>query len=246
MALQEEFEDLGNRFFRWRSYLPLFMGALFLAALLSYRHPLAAPHPGLSWQLGCLLVSLAGLGIRFYTVGFAPRGTSGRNTRGQVAEVLNTSGMYSVVRNPLYLGNFLIWLGLALFIKIWWVILIVILAFTLFYERIIFAEEKFLREKFGEDFLSWAAMIPAILPRWKNWRPPELSFSWKSAIRREYSSWFAAISSFTVIEVIRGSLRVGTLDLNKNWLMIFGVSLIIYLIIRTLKKKTRILSTVDR
>jgi protein-S-isoprenylcysteine O-methyltransferase Ste14 len=246
MPLQEEFENLGNRFFRWRSYLPLVMGALFLAALLSYRHPYAAPGAGRAWQMFCLLISMAGLVIRFFTVGFAPRGTSGRNTRGQVAEALNISGMYSVVRNPLYLGNFIIWLGLALFIKIWWVILIVILAFTLFYERIIFAEEKFLREKFGEDFLNWAALTPAIMPRWKNWRPPELSFSWKSAIKREYSSWFAAISSFTVIEVIRGSLRVGALDLNKNWLMIFGVSLIIYLTIRTLKKKTRILSTVDR
>ena len=60
-------------------------------------------------------------------MGFAPRGTSGRNTLGQVAEVLNTSGMYSVVRNPLYLGNFVIWLGLALFIKVWWCILIVVL-----------------------------------------------------------------------------------------------------------------------
>jgi len=246
MPLQEEFEDLGNRLFRWRSYLPLFMGALFLAALLSYRHPEAAPRPGRWWQLGCLLVSLAGLGIRFYTVGFAPRGTSGRNTRGQVAEVLSTSGMYSAVRNPLYLGNFIIWLGLALFINIWWVILIVILAFTLFYERIIFAEEKFLREKFGEDFLNWAAMTPAIMPQLKNWRPPELSFSWKSAIKREYSSWFAAISSFTVIALIRGSLRAGTLDLNKNWLMIFGVSLVLYLTIRVLKKKTQLLSTVDR
>ena len=45
MPLQEEFETLGNRFFRWRSYLPLFMGALFIAALLSYRHPEAAPPP---------------------------------------------------------------------------------------------------------------------------------------------------------------------------------------------------------
>ncbi len=246
MALQEELEDLGNRLFRWRSYLPLFMSILFLAALLSYRHPEAAPRPDRWWQLGCLLVSLAGLGIRFYTVGFAPRGTSGRNTRGQVAEVLNTSGMYSVVRNPLYLGNFIIWLGLVLFLKIWWVILIVILAFTLFYERINFAEEKFLREKFGEDFLNWAAKTPAIMPRWQNWRPPELSFSWKSAFKREYSSFFAMIASFTGLAVIRDSLQAGSIMVDRTWLMIFIFGLIIYLILRTLKKKTKILITVDR
>jgi protein-S-isoprenylcysteine O-methyltransferase Ste14 len=72
-----------------------------------------------------------------------------------VAEVLNTTWMYSLVRNPLYLGNFIIWLGLALFINVWWCTIIVILSFILFYERIIFAEEKFLREKFGKTF-KWA------------------------------------------------------------------------------------------
>ncbi len=246
MPLQEEFEEIGNRFFRWRSYLPLFMGVLFVAALLSYRHPEAAPHPGRLWQMGCLVISMAGLAIRFYTVGFAPRGTSGRNTLGQVAEALNTSGMYSLVRNPLYLGNFIIWLGLSLFIKVWWCTLIVILCFTIFYERIIFAEEKFLKEKFGEIFLDWAAQTPAIIPRLGNWRPPELTFSWKSALAREYASFFAAIASFTALAVIRDSLHNGGLVFDKTWLKIFICGLILYSVIRTLKKKTRILSTADR
>jgi len=246
MALQEEFENLGNRFFRWRSYLPLFMGVLFIAALLSYRHPLASPQPDRAWQMGCLLVSVVGLVIRFYTVGFAPRGTSGRNTRGQVAEVLNTSGMYSVVRNPLYLGNFLIWLGLSLFIQVWWCTVIVVLCFTIFYERIIFAEEKFLREKFGGSFIDWAKKTPVIIPQLKNWQPPDLSFSWKSALTREYSSFFAMIASFTALAIFRDSLQSGRIILDKTWLMIFFFGLIVYLAIRTLKKKTTILSTADR
>lgn len=246
MPLQEEFETLGNRFFRWRSYLPLFMGALFIAVLLSYRHPFAVPRPDRAWQMGCLLVSVIGLLLRFYTVGFAPRGTSGRNTRGQVAEVLNTSGMYSIVRNPLYLGNFLIWLGLSLFIKVWWCTVIVVLCFTLFYERIIFAEEKFLREKFGAAFVDWAENTPAIMPQFKNWRPPELAFSWKSAFKREYSSFFAMIASFTALAIIRDSLHAGKIVVDQTWLMIFTFGLIIYLTIRTLKKKTQLLSTVDR
>ncbi len=246
MALQEEFEALGNRLFRWRSYLPLAMGALFLGALLSYRHPETLPAAGRGWQTFCLLVSLAGEGLRFYTVGFAPRGTSGRNTRGQVAEVLNTTGIYAAVRNPLYLGNFIIWLGLALFLKIWWVPVIVILAFALFYERIIFAEEGFLREKFGEAFLKWAAATPAIIPSFKNWRPPALPFSWKSALAREYSSFFAAIASFSALAVIRDSLSLGRLTIDPAWLKIFGSGLIIYLGLRLLKKKTKILRTTDR
>ena len=246
MALREEFESLGNRFFRWRSYLPLFMAVLFLAALLSQPGAASPDHPDRPWQTGCLLVSLAGLVLRFFTVGFAPRGTSGRNTRGQVAETLNTTGMYSLLRNPLYLGNFLIWLGLSLFIKVWWCSVIVILCFILFYERIIFAEEAFLRERFGASFTDWTASTPAIIPHFKNWRAPSLPFSWKSALTREYSSWFATITSFTVLAILRDSLQNGRLRLDKNWLVIFAFSLAIYLSIRTLKKKTQILSTVDR
>jgi len=246
MALQEEFESLGNRFFRWRSYLPLFMAVLFLAAMFSQPGAASPDHPHRPWQAGCLLVSLAGLGLRFFTVGFAPRGTSGRNTRGQVAETLNTTGIYSLVRNPLYLGNFLIWLGLSLFIQVWWCSVIVILCFTLFYERIIFAEEAFLRERFGASFTDWTAITPAIIPNFKNWRAPSLPFSWKSALKREYSSWFATVTSFTVLAILRDSLQKGRLKLDKNWLVIFAFSLAIYLSIRALKKKTQILSTVDR
>jgi protein-S-isoprenylcysteine O-methyltransferase Ste14 len=246
MALQEEFAALGNRFFRWRSYLPLFMGGLFVAALLSTPRPPAPLAPDRGWQWFSLLVSLAGLGVRFYTVGFAPRGTSGRNTLGQVAATLNTTGAYSVVRNPLYLGNFLIWLGLALFLKIWWCLLIVVLAFTLFYERIIFAEERFLQEKFGATFTDWAAVTPAIMPRLKNWAPPGLPFSLKAALNREYSSFFAAMASFTGVAVARASWQNGRLFLDTTWLLIFLVSLLIYLTIRYLKKKTTILRTPDR
>jgi protein-S-isoprenylcysteine O-methyltransferase Ste14 len=246
MALQEEFETLGNRLFRWRSYLPLAMGALFILALLSRRHPAMAPHLEQAWQFYCLLVSFIGLGIRFYTVGYAPRGTSGRNTRGQVADTLNTTGMYAVVRNPLYLGNFIIWLGLALLVNVWWCTLIVALSFIIFYERIIFAEEKFLRQKFEAAFLDWTANTPAIIPRLKNWRPPELSFSWKSALAREYSSFFAAIASFTVLAIIKDSWQSGRIIFDQTWLKIFITGLIIYLGLRLLKKKTKLLSTADR
>ncbi len=246
MALQEEFENLGERFFRWRSYLPLVMGLLFILALLSRRHPAASPSLERAWQFFCLLVSGLGLGIRFYTVGYAPKGTSGRNTRGQVADSLNTTGMYSLVRNPLYLGNFIIWLGLALLVGVWWCTVIVVLSFIIFYERIIFAEERFLKDKFGADFLNWAAATPAIIPNPRHWRKPALPFSWKSALAREYSSFFAAVASFTGLAVFKESLQAGRVIFDKTWLKIFIAGLIIYLGLRFLKKKTKILLTADR
>lgn len=91
------------------------------------------------------------------TVGYTPKKTSGRNTKkGQVADYLNTKGMYSIVRNPLYLGNFFMGLGIFLFLCIWWVEFIYTLVFMLYYERIIFAEEQFLVKKFKQQYMEWA------------------------------------------------------------------------------------------
>jgi protein-S-isoprenylcysteine O-methyltransferase Ste14 len=246
MALQEEFEKTGEYFFRWRSYLPLFMAVLFILALAHFRYPFADHRLDLVWDAGCLAVALLGQIVRFFTVGFVPRGTSGRNTKGQVAEVLNTTGMYSSVRNPIYLGNFIIWFGLSLFMKSVWFTTIIILFFTLFYERIIFREEGFLREKFGDAFMQWADATPAIIPRFKNWRPPTLPFSLKSAINREYGTFFAIIATFTVLELLAGLFNYGTLRIDAIWIKLFICSAVLYLTIRYLKKKTKVLATDGR
>jgi len=246
MALQEEFEKTGEYFFRWRSYLPLFMAVLFIPALAQFRYSFASRGLDLAWDGGCLALALLGQVIRFFTVGFVPRGTSGRNTRGQVAEVLNTTGMYAVVRNPLYLGNLIIWFGLSLFMKSLWFSTIVMLFFAVFYERIIMREEAFLREKFGDAFMQWAAATPAIMPKFKNWRPPSLPFSWKSAINREYGTFFAIITTFTVLEVLAGLFNSRQLTLDAVWLKLFIFSGVLYLTIRYLKKKTKVLATDNR
>ena len=246
MAIPEEFETTGEYFFQWRSYLPLAMAVLFILALAQFRYPFADHRLNLAWDGGCLALALLGQVVRFFTVGFVPRGTSGRNTRGQVAEVLNTTGMYAVVRNPLYLGNLIIWFGLSLFMKSLWFSTIVMLFFTLFYERIIWREEAFLREKFGDTFMQWAAATPAIIPQFKNWRPPSLPFSWKSAINREYGTFFAIIATFTVLELLAGLFNFGTLTLDAIWVKLFLGSAVLYLTIRYLKKKTKVLATDNR
>jgi protein-S-isoprenylcysteine O-methyltransferase Ste14 len=246
MTLKEQFERAGDRFFRWRSYLPLLMAGLFMAALLDKPSSWENSPGARWWALSCLGVSLVGLGIRFFTVGFAPRGTSGRNTREQVADSLNVTGMYSILRNPIYLGNAVIWMGLSLFIKSWWLTIIIVLFFTVFYERIIFAEEHFLQEKFGEAFFNWARQTPAILPNFKNWQPPVLPFSWKSALAREYGTFYAIIVSFTLVKFMGDWFSTKKVTIDGMWAIIFGVGTLIYVTVRILKKKTKVLSTVDR
>lgn len=180
------------------------------------------------------------------TLGYVPSGTSGRNTRGQVASVLNTAGMYSIVRHPLYLGNFFIWLGISLFARLWWFSLIIILIFWIYYERIMFAEEEFLQQEFGEYFLEWASKTPAFFPKYKNWVKPELPFSFKNAVKREYSAFFAIITTFTILELIAEIFLNGRLVLEPMWIIIFSISFIIYLTLRIMKKYTTLLEVEGR
>ena len=223
------------------------MAALFILALAQFRYPFADRGLNLAWDGGCLAVALLGQVVRFFTVGFVPRGTSGRNTRGQVAETLNTTGMYAVVRNPIYLGNFIIWFGLSLFMKSVWFTTVIVLFFTIFYERIIFREEGlFAAEVRRRLHGSGPLRPPPSCPKFKNWRPPSLPFSFKSAINREYGTFFAIIATFTVLELLAGLFNSGKLTLDAIWVKLFIFSGVLYLTIRYLKKKTKVLATAGR
>ena len=241
MALSQEFEKVGNWFFQWRSYLPLLLLILFLLALKDFSYLTHQKNINRLWELFCLGISSSGLVIRILTVGYVPRGTSGRNTKKQVADTLNTTGMYSVVRHPLYVGNFLMWLGISLVFHLWWFTLLIGLIFWVYYEKIMFAEEEFLKKQFGDQFLAWADKTPPFLPNFSHWLPPEMTFSIKSALKREYASFFAMIAIFTILMVLC-NLRVDkTFSLDPMWTAIFLGSLLFYLMVRFLKKKTHFL-----
>jgi len=179
-------------------------------------------------------------------VGHVPKGTSGRNTRQQEASELNTTGMYSIVRHPLYLGNLVMWLGVSMFCLNWWLTAIFLLSFWVYYERIMFAEEKFLREKFGDVFVEWANGTPAFLPAFRGWRRSPLPFSMRSALRKEYSGFFALVVCFFGLETWEHAVVEHRLFFAPHWLIIFLVGLLIYLTLRTMKKATTLLDVAGR
>ena len=159
MALQENFELEGNWLFRYRGILPLvILGAGMAVCLFTIRTSgwlfTAVSSYWQRYEYLCLAISLLGVFIRAYTVGHTPVGTFGRNTQSQVAEELNTTGIYSMVRHPLYVGNSFMWFGISLLTCNVAFIIIFMLVYWLYYERIMFAEEQFLRRKFGECWLS--------------------------------------------------------------------------------------------
>lgn len=244
--LKNEFVRVGHWLFRWRSYLPVVMIGIFLIAMLDYEYIAHSEELDHLWEGICLVVSFLGLGIRVFTIGHAPRGTSGRNTKQQVADSLNMSGAYSVVRNPLYLGNFFMGLGFALFPHLWWLVLLYVLVFCVYYERIIFAEEEYLNGKFGDQYVEWANKVPAFIPKFSNYKNPELAFSLKNVLKREYNGLFCLISVMFLLEIAGDIIYTRKFEIDLMWYVLQGFGFVAWVTLRSLKKYTVLLNVEGR
>ncbi len=246
MSLLQSMERQGNFLFKYRGQFPIILFALAIPFLYSTDYSKIADVTQDCLLLTAITISIAGFLIRFYTIGTTPRGTSGRNTKEQIADVLNSTGMYSIVRHPLYLGNYLIWVGIAGASFNVYFIVILSLIFWVYYERIIFAEEQFLESKFGNDYVNWSSRLPAFFPSIRDFKKSKTSFSILTILRREYASVLAAVIGFTFIELIKHHAE------NNNWyistlnLRILIAALMLVLILKSLRKFTTFLSEKDR
>ena len=182
-----------------------------------------------------IIVSLIGFMVRAYAIATTPKGTSGRNTSEQVAESLNTSGIYSTLRHPLYLGNYLMWIGIVIFTFNIYFFLIVSLAFWLYYERIMFAEERFLEKKFGDNYLEWSKTVPAFIPSFTNYKKNEIPFSFKSVLRREYSGVLATTIGFAFIDLLRLYFTENKIEWQRITVYAVIAALIIVVIMKIIK-----------
>ena len=189
---------------------------------------------------------MLGFLIRFYTIGTTPKGTSGRNTKEQIADYLNSTGIYSLVRHPLYLGNYLIWIGIAIFTYNIYFIIIVSLLFCIYYERIMFAEERFLEKKFGDEYLNWSNGIAAFIPSFTNFTKTIIPLSLKSILRREYAGLLATVIGFAFIDVVRLYFTTGILNVTELMLQILLVTVVVVVVLRSLKHYTSVLDEKDR
>ena len=246
MAFINSFEKEGNTLFKHRGQIPLI---LFLMAI-----PVVyVTHPQMKMQtlniVSWLAVALSILGfvIRAISIATTPKGTSGRNTKeGQVAESLNTTGIYSVVRHPLYLGNYFMWIGIVMFTFNWWFVITVSLAFWLYYERIMFAEERFLERKFGNSYMNWANKTPAFIPCLKKYKKNIVPFSFKSVLRREYSGMTATVIGFVFIADLRFFFKSSTIELETTGHIVLIAAMALALILRSVKHYTKLLSEEGR
>ena len=159
---------------------------------------------------------------------------------------MNTTGVYSIVRHPLYLGNTLMWLSVALFVESWTLAVVTLLVSTLYHERIIFAEEAFLERKFGETFRDWATRTPAVWPKFSLWQSPSLRFEWRHALQREYLGLFGLISVFFALDIVTDWLALHKLEFDPAWTSVWVAGIVMFVVVRFLRKRTRVLYVAGR
>ena len=246
MALVQSFEKQGNFLFKYRGQFPVLLFVLSVPFIYLTDYNTISYKEYNIFMFIAISISVLGFLVRFYTIGTTAKGTSGRNTKEQVADVLNSSGMYSMVRHPLYLGNYLIWLGISLASFNIYFVVIMSLLFWIYYERIMFAEERFLERKFGADYLNWASKLPAFLPSILNFKKSDTNFSIITILRREYASILASVVGFTFIEVLRTYFSTNNWSISDYTLVILGGTIILVLVLRSLKHFTSLLEEKDR
>ena len=198
-------------------------------------------------KYACLGISLFGLLIRILSVGYSANHTSGRNTSaGQIAATINSTGLYSICRHPLYVGNFFMWLGIACLTQNLWFIVAFILMYWLYYERIMYAEEYFLIDSYGTSYTDWSNVTPAFIPKISRWKSNKLSFSWTKIIRQEKTGILNLFLVFFIFECIGNYIQTGTFQFTISfWFLGLLTAIVWYIVIKFLQKKTSVLK-IDR
>ena len=247
MALQEELKTQGDFLFKNRSYLPLIILVIGLSVFIhsEYQNKIIDNRIPELFNYIWLSISLFGLYIRVVTVAHTPKNTSGRNTKeGQIAEQLNTTGIYSIVRHLLYLGNFFMWLGVAMLTNNTWFVIAFILLYAFYYERIMYAEESFLIQKFGDTYLDWAKNTPAFIPSFKYYQKAKYPFSIKKALKKEKNGLAAVFLIFWVFS-FTGKMVKGKAIEFEFWFYGALASTMIYIVLKIVKKQ-KLLDEINR
>jgi protein-S-isoprenylcysteine O-methyltransferase Ste14 len=207
---------------RWLGVIAL-VPLAFLAA--TRAEPIEArvgPFWGALYEAACVLLVLCGLALR--------AGLAGCHSL--AGDQLDPSGFYSVTRNPGYLANSLVLVGITLYTQDVLLAVACALWLAVYYERTILAEEARLFRRFGMVFVGWATLTPVFLPRLTGWRPPAAPFSLRAMLRREPLIWLAATAALATIALLSNRYggeptdEVGPLVLFAAAIVGAGVSLI--------------------
>ena len=191
--------QIGNFFFKYRNLLFILLyGLLFLPSPeLFTENIFHADYRTWPLVIG-LFVTILGQAIRGATIGLAYIVRGGKDKK-VYAEHLVSTGIFSHCRNPLYVGNILMLLGVGILANSLVYVAIIMPLFLFIYQAIVLAEEHFLRGKFGADFDAYCAKVNRWVPSLKGISATfsSMEFNWKRWVLKEYTTqfiWLAGIA----------------------------------------------------
>jgi protein-S-isoprenylcysteine O-methyltransferase Ste14 len=167
---------IGAQLFRYRGFLPV---PFLLVPLLA-----PAEQTRRGWLIGALFIAV---GEMIRLAGVAAAGTVTRR-RSRDVQRLVTYGAFAWMRNPLYVGNFLIWIGFVIGSGVHWFLPVAVALFAIEYTYIVRYEEGVLESIFGSQYVEYKRRTPRWFPR-----PPKVRengpHDWGEALRSELSTF---------------------------------------------------------
>ncbi len=153
-------KKLAELFFRYRSYTPI----PFLILMIVFENASVIS------LIAGFLITIIGEAIRLWGVSWA--GSETRTTGKVGGTYLIISGPFAYVRNPLYVGNILIYLGLGImsYAMFPYLQFVALIFFVIQYHLIVKAEEEYLLDTFGEPYKKYFNSVPRFFPRFTPYR----------------------------------------------------------------------------
>jgi len=231
---------LGNFLFRNRNGIfPLFYLMLFVPSFEVFPNPVTAMIIGFS-------VTIIGQLIRVMTIGLVYIIRGGKDRR-VYAEDLVVTGIFAHCRNPLYVGNILILVGLGIASNSLLFMAVFTPVFLFFWQAIVLAEENYLRNKFGEQYNEYCKKVNRWLINFKGLGKTlsSMEFKWKRVIIREYNSTYIWMTGAVLIVMKHFYFHKEQFNFYKNFPTFISILiglLILYLFARYLKKSRKLVS----
>jgi protein-S-isoprenylcysteine O-methyltransferase Ste14 len=234
---------IGNFFFRYRNALfPL----IFAIGAVTLRPQIMFDSVVVDRVLVVtgIVVAVLGQALRLITIGFDYIHRGGKD--GQVyAGRLVRGGVYGITRNPMYVGNALISVGMTMHFGSPLGYVIVIPLFLFVYQAIVAAEEDYLRNKFGAEYENYEKSVNRYMPALSRFGEAfaGMRFDWRKSIRKDLGTIVGLTIGLILLPVWRAYFLHGweathAAAIRALWLSL-GIG-VIYLLLLNLKKRDRL------
>jgi protein-S-isoprenylcysteine O-methyltransferase Ste14 len=237
---------IGNFFFRYRNALfPLIFaaGALVLRPQIMFDSPVV---DRILVAMG-MIMALLGQAVRLITIGFEYIHRGGKDGKVYAGRLVR-GGVYGITRNPMYVGNALIAIGMTMLFGSPLGYFVLIPLFLFIYQAIVAAEEAYLRDKFGAEYADYEKSVNRYLPALSRVRESfaGMRFDWRKSIKKDLGTVVGLTIGLILLPVWRAYFLHGleatqAAAIRALWWTL-GIAAL-YLFLLKLKKSDRLFKT---